>query len=239
MSTIWPRSITIVRHGQSARNVMKEQSKLIGKQHSYVDGVRDQDTPLTTTGHAQAILVGHSMRGRSFDHVFVSPYLRTRQTADNILKSIDPMPRVHHDDRLRELEFGILDGLTPDGIRAKYPEEIERRKKEGKYYYRPPGGESRPDMGLRLDSFLQMLCREHPLEDILIVAHSVVVLMFRKLLEHWDEATYMHIDKTDDVKNCSVTRYRHLVGDGRMLIEHYNRIFYSLEEPHVTGSTNS
>ena len=48
------------------------------------------------------------------------------------------------EERIREIEFGILDGLTSEGIKARFPQEHKRRKREGKYWYRPPGGESRP-----------------------------------------------------------------------------------------------
>ena len=41
------------------------------------------------------------------------------------------------EERIREVEFGILDGLTGEGIRATFPQEAERRKREGKYWYRP------------------------------------------------------------------------------------------------------
>src|SRR5437016_13796362 len=54
------------------------------------------------------------------------------------------------EERIREIEFGILDGLTSDGIVAQYPREFIRRNREGKYWYRPPGGENRPDVDLPL-----------------------------------------------------------------------------------------
>ena len=56
------------------------------------------------------------------------------------------------DERLREKEFGILDGLTTLGIRNGFPEQADFRKILGKFYHRPPGGESWCDVILRLRS---------------------------------------------------------------------------------------
>jgi broad specificity phosphatase PhoE len=170
----------------------------------------------------QALNLGVYMREahHHFDAILVSPYLRTRQTAQQIVRGIGYSPEIVVDDRLREIEFGILDGLTPQGIEAKYPEEIARRRKEGKYWYRPPGGESRPDVALRVHSLLGTLSRDYAGKHVLIVCHSVVVLVFRRLLERWDETEYLKVDREDDVKNCSMTSY--YSSSGKLLLEDYN-----------------
>jgi probable phosphoglycerate mutase len=46
------------------------------------------------------------------------------------------------DERLREKEFGILDRLTRAGIEEQFPDQAEFRRLLGKFYHRPPGGES-------------------------------------------------------------------------------------------------
>ena len=101
-------------------------------------------------------------------------------------------------------------------MKAKYPEEFARRKREGKYWYRPPGGKSRPDVVLRVHSFLGTLTRDYREKSVLVVCHSVVVLVFRRLLERWGEKEYMKIDSENDVLNCSVTR----------VLAFYNKTFY-------------
>src|ERR1035437_9299918 len=173
----WPTDLVIVRHGQSQRNVEKEQAKAKGLLKSYVGDIRDQDTPLTPLGFGQALHVGVELRNLyPFDVVLTSPYLRTKQTTDQILKGLGvenkaglerfrPGIKVVEDERLREIEFGIFDGLTREGLQAKYPEEVTRRNKEGKYWYRPPGGESRPDVGMRLHSILGTLSRDYRSEE--------------------------------------------------------------------------
>ena len=111
------------------------------------------------------------------------------------------------DERLREKEFGILDRMTTFGIREKYPELAEQRKHVGKFYFRPPGGESWCDVILRLRSFLDMLTREYRGERVLVVGHQVIVNCMRYLLERLDENQILAIDRLADVPNCGITSY--------------------------------
>jgi broad specificity phosphatase PhoE len=156
--------------------------------------------------------------------------MRTRQTTDKIVEGLGYAPKVVVEERLREIDFGILDGLSPEGVKIKYPEEVARRAKEGKYWYRAPGGESRPDVRERVHGLLGTVTRDYAGKRIVMVAHSVVVLVLRALLERWGEDDYMKVDKEDDVKNCSLTTY---VFDpskgekGKLVLQEYNTIVYN------------
>ena len=110
------------------------------------------------------------------------------------------------DERLREKEFGILDGLTKAGIVERHPDRHELRRAHGDH--RPPGGESWCDVILRLRSVLGTCTREYRRERVLIVCHAVVVLCFRYLFERLTEEQILAIDGAEDVANCSVTSYR-------------------------------
>jgi broad specificity phosphatase PhoE len=162
----------------------------------------------------------------ALDAVFCSPYLRTTQTAEEILGQLGNKPALVREERIREMEFGILDGLTTKGLQMKYPEEFARREREGKYWYRPPGGENRPDVALRVHSFLGTLTRDYRERSLLIVCHSVVVLVFRRLLERWGEEQYLKVDAEDDVLNCSVTAYRFDSERNKLVLDFYNKIYY-------------
>ena len=87
--------------------------------------------------------------------VLASTYLRAQQTATAIVEAgglRGAISRSVVDERLREREFGILDRLTRAGIESRYPEQAEARRRLGKFYHRPPGGESWCDVILRLRS---------------------------------------------------------------------------------------
>ncbi len=135
------------------------------------------------------------------------------------------------DERLREIDFGVLDGLTKHGIAHSYPEEKKRRLQLGKYHHRPPAGENYPDVALRLHSFLGTLTREAAGETVLLVCHSVVVLLFRKLLERLSEKQVLTIDgdKAQEVRNCSVTHYAfdaRAGANGKLVLRDFNRVYY-------------
>ena len=191
----WMNHLVIVRHGESQRNV-RRMAALAAGHHEYHGDVRDMDVALTKRGTKQAECTGKHLASEfRFDRVFVSPYLRTVQTAELMLRQFGYRVDVTYDERIREKEFGILDGLTRSGIVASYPDELKRRDREGKYYYRPPGGESYPDVALRLHSFLGTLARDCRKQSVLVVCHSVVVLTFRRLLERMTEKELLAIDR--------------------------------------------
>ncbi|HEY6967682.1 MAG TPA: histidine phosphatase family protein [Candidatus Angelobacter sp.] len=228
MEQKWPELLVIVRHGQSERNVAKEQAKASGNAMVWGSSLRDVDTPLTPLGIQQAISTGKFLRDKAtFDVIFSSPYMRTMQTAQHIAEQLGRVPEIIMEERVREIEFGILDGLTHQGIKERYPDEWARREREGKYWYRAPGGESRPDVALRVHSFLGALTRDFRQKKVLVVCHSVVVLIFRRLLERWDESKYLEVDKEDDVLNCGITTYRYDRDSNKLQLDLYNTICYS------------
>jgi probable phosphoglycerate mutase len=227
--------LVIVRHGESERNVVKAEASASGHAEFH-GGVRDMDVTLTPRGMRQAEATGKFLGQRfRFHRVFVSPYERTVQTALLMMKHSPHHADLAHEERIREKEFGILDGLTRQGIARRYPEELRRREREGKYYYRPPGGESHPDVALRVHSFLGTLARDCRKQSVLVVCHSVVVLTFRRLLERLTEKELLAIDRDpeQDVCNCSVTWYEFDSGagaKGRLVLREFNGVHYPPED---------
>lgn len=213
MARAWPNTLWIVRHGQSAGNVARDQAEAAG--HHVIDiAERDIDVPLSTLGREQSLALGQWFGGlqreRRPEVVITSPYIRAVETTQLLMESggLDPRQvRVRRDERLREKEFGILDRLTVHGIRGKYPELAEQRQRVGKFYFRPPGGESWCDVILRLRSVMEMVCREHEGERVLVVGHQVIVNCMRYLMEDLQEHEILDSDRQADVPNCGVTSY--------------------------------
>ncbi len=231
----WPDHLVIVRHAESNRNRDKEIASARGELF-YGGKIRDMEVELTELGVRQAMETGvHLGRRFKFDRVFASPFHRTLQTAQLIAKGFPYTVAITEDERLREIDFGVLDGLTKKGMAEHYPGEVERRKKLGKYWFRPIAGESWPDVGMRVHSFLATLTREAAGNSVLIVCHSVVVMMFRKLLERMTESQILEIDadKSLEVANCGITHYEFDEGagnNGKLLLREYNGIYYDLKQ---------
>ena len=223
----WPASLWVVRHGESAGNVARDAAEAAG--HERLDlSHRDVDVPLSELGRRQAAALGRWTSQQPADQqptvVWSSPYVRARQSAEIALETAGLDVPVVVDERLREREFGVLDGLTRKGITAQYPEESERRAAIGKFYHRPPGGESWVDVAQRLRAVLDEIRIDARGERVLVMAHQVVVLLVRYVVEGMDEATVLGIDREGEVANCSVTAYEHDDEVGRLRLVRYNEV---------------
>ena len=203
----------LVRHGESAGNVARDEAEARGA--AVLDiATRDMDVPLSDRGEEQAQALGEWLRRQPAElrpeHSIASPYVRAASTARIALEASGCPPDrldILIDERLREREFGILDRLTRAGIEERFPEQAAARAFLGKFYHRPPGGESWADVALRLRSMLDTIGREYAGERVLVVSHQVVILMFRYLLERMTEQEILAIDRSTEVANCSATMY--------------------------------
>jgi len=232
----WPERLWIVRHGQSAGNVARDAADADGLTRIALD-IRDVDVPLSELGEEQARALGRWFADGGGDGVpdviLASPYLRARETARLFREAggADADEAICADERLREKEFGILDGLTVAGIHAEQPDQAEFRRLLGKFYHRPPGGESWCDVIFRLRSLLDTVSLHYGGRRVMIVAHQVVVLCLRYIIENLSESEILAIDREGDVANCSVTEYAHdpAAGkDGGLTLVRYNAVAPSL-----------
>ena len=211
MEQKWPQEIWVVRHGQSAGNVARDLAEAAAG-HRIDIAERDVDVPLSDLGERQSDALGAWFAALPAAQrptvVLHSPYVRATETANLVMRHLDRDELcVREDERLREKEFGVLDRLTTHGIAHDFPDLYEQRHHVGKFYFRPPGGESWCDVILRLRSVMDTIEREFAGERVLIVAHQVTVNCFRYLFEHLTEAQILEFDRNGDVPNCSVTSY--------------------------------
>src|SRR3954469_19198091 len=204
-------ALWMLRHGQSEGNVQREAADRRGAEVLEL-AERDMDVPLSDLGRRQAVAfgtwLGQLPAGRRPEVVVTSPYRRAFDTARHALEAAGgDQDLIVADERLREREFGILDLLTHRGIEQRFPEEARRRSHLGKFYYRPPGGESWVDVGLRLRSLRDSMAREHQGRKVLIFAHEVVIVMLRYLVDDLDEHEVLDLAQRVPLANCSVTSY--------------------------------
>ena len=220
----WPDVLWIVRHGESAGNVAREAAYKAGLPMIDI-ATRDMDVPLSPLGERQAAATGGWFGRMPPDErptvVLTSPYLRACETARQICDAAgiatDDLVdgKIVVDERLREKEFGIIDRMTRIGIQQNHPEQARLRELLGKFYHRPPGGESWCDVILRLRSVIDTITREYCQERVLVVCHSVVVSCFMYLLERMTEDQILELDRNNEVANCSITRYVCDLGQGK------------------------
>lgn len=156
--------LTLIRHGETEWS----------RAHRHTGRT---DVPLTEAGEEQARAAGKLLSGRQFDHVFVSPLRRARETA-----LLAGLPDAVAEPDLMEWDYGGYEGLTTPQIRETRP---------GWYLWRDgviPGdaehpGEQVETVGSRVD---RVLARVRPLladgDDIALVAHGHVL---RVLTARW------------------------------------------------------
>ena len=194
------------RADQAARSAQSEELEL---------SARDADGELSPLGREQAGAVAEWVTDAPDlwrpTVAISSPYRRALDTARATVEPLG-LPVVL-DERLRERDLGVLDGLTGRGIRARYQQEAARRDKLGKFYYQPPSGESWADVALRVRSFLHDLAHGYEGEHVWLFTHQAVIMAFRYVLEDVDEKRLLEIDRAVQIPNASLTHYRR-AGDG-------------------------
>ncbi|WP_216652642.1 histidine phosphatase family protein [Nocardioides sp. zg-1308] len=204
-----PVELVLVRHGESVGNLADTEARDAEAERLDLSA-RDADVELSPNGEEQARTLGRWVAGLPDDGrpdlVVSSPYRRAADTARTALGDLDAEMLL--DERLRERDLGVFDGLTGKGIRASYPEEAERRSHVGKFYYQPPSGESWADVVLRVRSLLADLREGYDGARVWLFTHQAVIMSFRYALEGLDEAELLEIDRTMRIPNTSVTRYR-------------------------------
>ena len=154
------RSIYLLRHGETVWN---RAQRLQGH----------KDTPLTLKGVQQARAMGNTLsqvldgiQPRAF---YSSPIGRSHQTAAIVADSIKfDTELIVLKEELKEITFGKWDGLNMEEILADY-EVIWRQRKEAKWSFAPPDGESYKMASERANDFLMGLSNEYP---TIIVAHG-------------------------------------------------------------------
>lgn len=227
-----PALLVFVRHGQSLRNTVNLHTGLKNIPKVVTD-TPDHLTPLTPDGEQQALATGKGLQqefGR-FDVVFHSPWLRTTQTMELLLKAFpDPCPPVRRNLYLLEQNFGRLDPAIWPRQLERYEESFrqfeQQREIMGHFYCRPPDGESWADVCMRTHQFLGVIFRpEFAGKRILAVTHAVPQQSFRYHLEHPTEEELFQEYETARNLNCGVGAYS-WTRDHAWQLLCWNKVYY-------------
>ncbi len=147
--------LILVRHGESEWNAQRRYQG-------------QSDVPLSELGRRQAQLVAERLAGVKIDAAYASDLVRAWETAQIIVEK--NCLEVAPDPRLRELKFGVLEGLTFEEAQAQYPEMIAAWLED---FNRPPeGGETIELFNARVVSLLDDLKQEHDEQVVLLVGHG-------------------------------------------------------------------
>ena len=127
------------------------------------------DTDLNATGHAQAKALADALSVHAAEwagyEIIVSPQRRARQTADYVLAALSRSDWAS-EARVRELGFGVWEGKPFWELKDSpvYPADPE-----GRFFWRPEGGESYEDGVSRVNDWRTTLTR-----PTLVISHGAV-----------------------------------------------------------------
>jgi 2,3-bisphosphoglycerate-dependent phosphoglycerate mutase len=119
------------------------------------------DPDLSAAGKNQAIELGERYRGRWIDAVYCSDLLRARRTAE--LAFVPLGVPVTYDARLRECNYGDLNGQSRDELHANRLPYVDKPY---------PNGESWSDAAARTLALLEELIVNHAEDSVVIIGHS-------------------------------------------------------------------
>src|SRR5580658_1911243 len=176
--------IYLIRHGQTEFN---REDRVQGR----------LDSPLTELGVAQARSIGARLKAIKAEaggdwRVDTSPLGRARQTAA-ILAEIASLPEPRIDERLVEVDYGELEGLTRAEVDVRYPQFVGVSGVFGQ----APGGETLEALLARIGGWLAEAREETG--HIVAVAHVGVIRALRGLHLGLDAAAMRALDKPQDV----------------------------------------
>jgi broad specificity phosphatase PhoE len=254
----WPSSLSLVRHDVSSYNaskLAKQQDPLYQRfldsyrndhtspetiklahevAQKFALGVGNADTPLDREAGHQAKAVGEALREKISlpDVIFVSPYLRTRETLANMIKGWPELAEVKtlEEERIREQDMGTLLIYNDWKVFSTlYPDQKILKEIDGSYWYRFPQGENIPDVRERIRSWLTTLTRDFSSKHVLAITHHLTILSVRANLERLDAAEFIRLDNEEKPINCGVTIYTadpNQGAQGKLLLTDYNLKLY-------------
>ncbi len=158
----------LLRHGEALSNVKSVNS-------SWPETF---ENPLTDKGIssirelASRLQTNHAQHGRGVDMIFASDLLRTKQTAEIVSKAIG-VP-VEYDQRLREIDFGNLNGKAHSYV------DGDPRAKE---ILDEADGESYAEVSERMYDLVEGLEKQFSGKHILLVSHQANLWLLENKLK--------------------------------------------------------
>ena len=194
-----PTTIHLIRHGETPLTPERRFS-----------GAGGSNPSLSAKGREQARAVAKELAKKSPGHLIVSPMQRTRETAEEIAKVVNLEPMFDED--WIEASFGKWDGLTPDEVEERYPDEFKQWVSDA--WYRQGGGESYAAATERAGSALRRVAAQYPGETVAVVTHNVIVKGAVTIALSASVDSIFHVD----IAPCSITTIKIWPSDGLMAL---------------------
>lgn len=151
--------LLLVRHGRTDWNAqMRYQGQT--------------DPPLNDTGRLQVEALSRRLAREEIDALYTSDLRRARETAEAIATPHGLPVRV--EPRLREMYFGMWEGLTYPEIQERYPQDLAAWEADP-MATSPTAGEGLTQVSARAASVLEEVAGKHQEQVVLFVGHSGIL----------------------------------------------------------------
>ena len=176
-------TIYLIRHAEAEGNLYR-------RIHGHYDAL------VTMNGYSQIAALEQRFAGVHIDAVYASDKFRTITTAGAISK-----PRgleVHTDPDLREIFMGEWEDTTW-GYQGYFAEQELKQFNLLVPDWKAPGGESRVELGARVERAIRRIAAKHPDQTVAVVSHGTAIQQFTANVrnlppERWHESP--HTDNT-------------------------------------------
>ncbi len=148
------------------------------------------DSDLTVEGVEQAIASGQILCGKKIDAVYSSPLGRALKTAKILNAFVEAEFIV--DERLREIDFGVWDGMARADVKEKYAPLYSEWEKDPTTTV-PRRGENPANVLQRLQDFLDDVANRYRAIDgveVVAVSHKTAIRIITSFIERGNIAGY-------------------------------------------------
>ncbi len=149
--------IFVIRHGLTELNKQKK-----------VNG--EIDEPLSAEGFKQAE-EAVSLIPQNIKHIYTSPMLRARQTAQTLNSKLN-LPLIEHA-KITEIRMGSLAGKAWTEMEKGL--ELKKKHRSVQFNYKDHGGESAKDVKKRVVEFVKEINGKYKDHEVLIVTHGGII----------------------------------------------------------------
>jgi len=152
--------LVLIRHGETAWN---KERRYCGR----------KDVGLNDHGRVQVKKLGERLAGSAFDKIYCSDRKRALQTR-HIIFGRAAFIKVKG---LREIDFGVLEGLRHEEIMEKHPEPYQKWLTDC-YKHNIPKAEAMKVFKKRVERTLEKIVRVNPGKTVAVVCHGGVIGVF-------------------------------------------------------------
>jgi len=160
------------------------------------------DVPLNATGHEQARRLAQRLAGEQVNHLYASDLIRTQQTAEPVAKQLTLQGVAEAG--LREQNFGLVDGMRVDDIKAQHPSAWDRWTQFDADYAFDGGAESTRQFHARVMEAVRRLVAAHQGQTLMLVTHGGVLDMIYRTARALD----LSGPRQSDIPNAGLSRVR-------------------------------